>query len=104
MWQNSKLNYTTVDSDKKDYLPTYIQTVQCNGRDGPCKHCMYKPPKESEESEESDEDSPEHDPFSIGKLPSYDDWVEEYLKKTNISGISGRCRCDGPTYCPWCGK
>lgn len=62
---------------------------------------MYKPPKESEESEESDEDGPEHDPFSIGKLPSYDDWVEEYLKKTNISG---RCRCDGPTYCPWCGK
>ena len=52
-----------------------------------------KPPKESEESDE--------DRFSIGKFPTYDDWVEEYLKKTNISG---RCRCDGPTYCPWCGK
>ena len=100
MWQNCKLLIfrPQLIPTKMTHLHTYIQTVQCDGRDGPCKHCMYKPPKESEES---DEDGPEHDPFSIGKLPSYDDWVEEYLKKTNISG---RCRCDGPTYCPWCGK
>ena len=60
-----------------------------------------------EQSEESDEDGPENsdeDRFSIGKGENYDDWVEEYLKKTNISGSMLRhCRC-GIDFCPWCGK
>ena len=56
-----------------------------------------------EQSEESNEDGDE-DRFSIGKGENYDDWVEEYLKKTNISGNMLRyCRC-GIDFCPWCGK
>ena len=58
------------------------------------------------QSEESDEDGPESDEdrFSIGKGEDYDDWVNEYLKKTNISGNMLRyCRC-GIDFCPWCGK
>ena len=81
---------------------------------GACS-CQYKtatttkPHKQSEESDTDDPDDPEIEgggsyKFSIGKIPVYDDWVEEYLKKTNISGNMLRyCRC-GIDFCPWCGK
>ena len=62
------------------------------------------PPKPSEESDEDGPENGDEDRFSIGKGENYDDWVEEYLKKTNISGNMLRhCRC-GIDFCPWCGK
>ena len=81
---------------------------------GACS-CQYKtatttkPHKQSKESDTDDPDDPEIEgggsyKFSMDKVPVYDDWVEEYIKKTNISGNMLRhCRC-GIEFCPWCGK